>query len=476
MKSSIYRDLYKKYCTEENVAILEKAMREGKKVYVRMKKSCYGTKQAARNFYEKMNGIMNKIGFYASDCDPCLYIRWDGDDFLLLAVHVDDMMGTGTSDHMFDYFLEEFQKELEITNLGEIHECLGMVANRKEDGSILLHNPTYIENMLKTYDMEECGFEDTPAIPHAILKIEDCIDKKNYVASVQERYRSVVGSLLYAAIMWRPDIMYITTQLARFNGVAGQKHVHAANRVLKYLKKTKDFGLYFKAGRKGRKVKPLFVTSCDASYASDEDRLSISGWIRQMVDADDWENRNINLDDPNFNCISYSSKRQKGIVATSSTEAEYIAGAECYKMIKHSVMKWEALGFAMVKPSLLYVDNSAMITIIDDWKLSERSRHIDIRFHHIRIGVVSGDLKMVKIHTDANTSDMTTKSLAREPLERHRGKLMIGDIHPLYQSRRRQRASRYNPIGTGMDRMKNKGSDHSDRDAGISADEELASS
>jgi len=336
-------DVYKDYCTPEDAEFLEGALKRGEKVYIRMKKSCYGTKQAARNWYEKLNQILNSMGFEASELDPCMYIKRDGNDFMIIVCYVDDIMGTGTNEKMFGDLIAGLKKELEIVTLGEITGCLGMIVTRDSDGSILLNNEIYIDNMLETFDMTDCNFADTPEAAGVILSKKDCIPREKYDSEVQERFRSLVGSLLYAAICWRPDILHSVAQVARFTGVAGVPHVHAANRILRYLKKTKNHGLLFKGGRSGRKIQPIFITCCDASYAPDEDRLSVSGWIRQMVDRSDWDSRKKdpnNLDVlPLFNCTSFGSRRQKGVVALSSTEAEYIAGADTVRIMEHSEMK-----------------------------------------------------------------------------------------------------------------------------------------
>ena len=86
-----------------------------------------------------------------------------------------------------------------------------------------------------------------------------------------------------------------------------------------------------------------------------------------------------------------------------------------------------------------------MMSIADDWKLSDRTRHIDIRYHHIRIGVVEGKRITKKVHTDNNTSDMMTKGLDHMKHNFHRCKLMAGVDHPDYAPKSRRRSSRYFP-------------------------------
>jgi hypothetical protein len=190
----------------------------------------------------------------------------------------------------------------------------------------------------------------------------------------------------------------------------------------------------------------MYINSSDANYAADEDKVSMGGFTRQMVDSQEWLSR---IKDPNdldvlpfYNCTAYGSRRQR-LLAQSSTEAEYITGADTVKVMRASSQKWEALGFESMKPEELYVDNTAMMRIAEDWKLTDRTRHIDIRYHHIRFHVVKGEIVMMKVDTTTNISDMFTKCLDQRTLERHRGKIMIGNVNPNYRPRSRTRISRY---------------------------------
>jgi hypothetical protein len=445
-ESFLFHDIYKQYCTTEQAKVLEEAFANEQAVYTRMVKSCYGTKQASKNWFEKLDSILIGMGFISTPCDPCMYIRRLGEDFMLIVCYVDDIFGTGTNDELIDHLIAGLQQELEVVHLGEISQCLGMVVTRYEDGSILLNNEIYIENMLETYDMQNCGFDDAPGVANSILSIADCVPKDKYDPEVQDRYRSLIGSLLYCAICWRPSILQRVTQCARFTGVAGEPHVRAANRILKYLKKTMNYGIFFKGGRRDRPIRPILIHCVDAAHAADEDKVSTSGGISQMVDVNDWAQHISESDDidilPNYNCTAYSSTRQKGLIATSSTEAEYVSAADKVKKVKHSLMKWQALGFKTYLPERVYTDNSAIIDIAGEWRLSDRTRHIDIRYHHIRNAIHNGDVQLLKVDTKANTSDMLTKSLDIEAFEKFRDKLEAGTYHPEYTRKRRRRPSR----------------------------------
>ena len=58
-------------------------------------------------------------------------------------------------------------------------------------------------------------------------------------------YRSVLGALIYAYVVARPDIGYAVTSLARFSDHPAKVHYDALRRVARYLRMTKTWGLIY---------------------------------------------------------------------------------------------------------------------------------------------------------------------------------------------------------------------------------------
>jgi hypothetical protein len=121
------------------------------------------------------------------------------------------------------------------------------------------------------------------------------------------------------------------------------------------------------------------------------------------------------------------SKRQK-VVACSSTEAEYIAGYDNAKIIIHKSQILECLGFIANKPHVMYVDNQSMMSIVDEWKVGDRTKHMNVRYHYLREKVIHEEIVLWKVHTDFNTADFFTKPLDRITYEFHRESCMSGKV------------------------------------------------
>nr|GEV42699.1 hypothetical protein [Tanacetum cinerariifolium] len=120
-------------------------------------------------------------------------------------------------------------------------------------------------------------------------------------------YRLMIGSLLYLTSS-RPDIMFIVYACACFQVTTKTLHLHAVKRIFRYLKGKPHLGLWY------LKDSPFdLVAYSDSDYADASlDRKSTTGEYQFL----------------GCRSISWQCKKQT-VVATSSTEAEYVAAASC---------------------------------------------------------------------------------------------------------------------------------------------------
>jgi len=134
---------------------------------------------------------------------------------------------------------------------------------------------------------------------------------------------------MYAMLGTRPDLAFTVSTLSKYCINPGPQHAQAVQRVFRYLKKTLDYGITFGGTLNPaideaiRQEKPLgkgltgttTFGFTDSDWAGDKDsRRSTSGYLYTLYNGS----------------ISWKSAKQP-IVATSSTEAEYIACTEAAK-------------------------------------------------------------------------------------------------------------------------------------------------
>ena len=81
--------------------------------------------------------------------------------------------------------------------------------------------------------------------------------------------------------------------------------------------------------------------------------------------------------------------RKQTSVATSSTESEYMAMSACAKQSQWIVQVLKDMGFPRYIGNDPYVaqikgDNQGALALVKNPHLHERSKHIDVQYHHIR--------------------------------------------------------------------------------------------
>lgn len=83
------------------------------------------------------------------------------------------------------------------------------------------------------------------------------------------------------------------------------------------------------------------------------------------------------------------------------------------------------LGFTLDRPLTILNDNNAAILLSRDPVHHDKSKHIDIRHHHLREQVEKGNIEVQHISTTDNVTDMLTKSLPQTRSQQLRERLGV---------------------------------------------------
>ncbi|GJZ96564.1 hypothetical protein Tco_0668898 [Tanacetum coccineum] len=106
--------------------------------------------------------------------------------------------------------------------------------------------------------------------------------------------------------------------------------------------------------------------------------------------------------------ISWQCKKQT-IVATSTTEAEYVAAASCCRQVLWIQNQMLDYGFNFMNTKI-HIDNESTICIVKNLVYHSKTKHIEIRHHFIRDSYEKKLIRVEKIHTDFNVADLLTKA------------------------------------------------------------------
>jgi hypothetical protein len=99
------------------------------------------------------------------------------------------------------------------------------------------------------------------------------------------QYQQKMGSILYVAIMTRPDVAFLVSRLARFNQNPTSEHHDAVNQVIHFLYGMKHMAIYY--GRDTRqKGAQVFICAGNALFTDNtEDRKSLQGYIMMLFNG-----------------------------------------------------------------------------------------------------------------------------------------------------------------------------------------------
>lgn len=366
-------------------------------------KPMYGLPVAGKAWKETwVSFACRHIGFVQMKSDPCIFkLSTDKGNVMYLALFTDDDLTCCTSPKLEEKVFKELELRFKYRNDGICTWFLGAKLIQDCTG-VRISQEAFVENLIQKFDEYGIKKRDTPGETGLqLFEAEEPPDSSFPI-------RQLNGSLLWIT-KTRPEISFPVNQCCRFTGKCNQTHIDAAMHTLGYLKKYPNLGLFFKANL-SYKPGDKFTMSIyvDSSFADDcVNRRSTYGYIIYV----------------NGNFMTCKSKLTPK-VAHSSTEAEYVAMSEGGKAAEGLINLIEELGFEVKKPVPLYVDNAGAREWAANPMVTNRSKHIDLRYHYIRELIARGLIEPKKIPTGDNDSDIMTKNLGRCIFWKHAKKIV----------------------------------------------------
>lgn len=308
-----------------------------------------------------------------------------GGELLIVRLYVDDLVVVATHRATLDKFKSDISVRYQMKDLGELTWILGMeVLRDRQLGTLELRQTAYINQLIERHGLGDCKPVRTPAEGPLEADAE---------AQPDRAYMLLVGGLLYAATMTRPDIAFAVQRLSRHLKGASEAHWIAGKRVLRYLQGTRELGIKYGA----RPQADPLVGYSDADHAGDlEGRRSISAYVFMMAGG----------------AVSWGCKLKKS-VATSTCEAEYMALCLTGKEAVHLRGLMASMGApTLAKPTVVYEDNQGAIEVAKNTKGTRKMEHVDVAYHFTGGLVTDEVIKLVHIGTEYQLADLLTKPLS----------------------------------------------------------------
>ena len=382
---------------------------QGRELVLKLNKSLYGLRQAAKNWNKLLVAFMIDWGFKQSTIDTCLFLYSGNDGIIHVVIWVDDLIISDSCPQLRTRFVTALAARFAIDDKGELHWVLGIkVVRSRTARTLALSQELYVQDLLsklaphvattcKTYDVpmaagpqpdrDQCPPPDSPAA-------RDMADK-------HETYMTAIGALLWLSSFTRPDLTYAVSVLARYVSNPGKAHYVALQRVLAYLSHTVADVLVYKPDRS----QPLCVYS-DADWSSS---FSTSGSVTM------W-----------FGCaIAWYTRLQRSI-SHSSAESEYVAASMAAREATFVRDVLHDFGVLPVGPTALRLDSKSAIDMTYDAVAFKKTKHVLRDANYLRDLVARQVFAPEHVPSASQLADIFTKALGR-PLFPAMRALLLGE-------------------------------------------------
>ena len=224
-------------------------------------RTLYGMASAPRRFYFTLRKTLMKYGLRPSKSDDCLFLLHDqsGELIGVSGWHVDDGLLCGTKE--FYDVMEKVAKDLEFGKRQE--------RDFKFCGIRIQQDSDYTVHMDQTHMVDDLEvIPITPGRPDS--------DKCSPAEITQLRGR--IGSILYIVGLTRPFESYAVSHIAGFVLLSNVEHLRAINKVITFMKSTRDYKLTYPGGIKT----DYLYTFHDSNFRKERDSGSQLGLLSYL--------------------------------------------------------------------------------------------------------------------------------------------------------------------------------------------------
>ena len=370
--------------------------------YVELKTNTYGTKQGGLLWFRFWTADLIELEYEQLINDVCVFVKFSPDRSLkvIVFVYVDDFGITGSWTEEIERLCAHMRsKYRKIKEQKEITYFRGMRLQWDRPNRVVwvdqtAYTDSVVADILKT--------------PHtdAGTPLASTKDYHEECEPAADSIQTEVGKLRFLADLTRPDLLHAVNLLSSHAASPGTIHLKGVTHIARHLQKTREYalklgGIYpiahrmysdagFNARRDGR------PTLCIAEYLS-----------------------------PDSGAFHVKS-RTSTTICMSVTEAETKAAAEAVKAAIWTRDFLLELGEEQRKPSQLFVDNSAVLDIVQSPGNYQNCRTYNRDIAYIRQAVTKGVITPDYVPSQLNTADLGTKLLAEVPHTEHAQNMLCG--------------------------------------------------
>ena len=370
--------------------------------------SLEGLKQSAHLFQNDVYSQLRKQGAKPSEIDPNIWFLGEGKERITLGMWVDDILiltPKGRRD-LAEKFWSDFRVRFNCKDLVVPSKFVGLeIARNRAKRTITITQSTYVDTMFDKFmsgdltKMRKLPVGRDEALLSAFMLIQPASDDAIAAEMHAKGYMSIVGSLLFASAMTRPDIAFYVSFLAKMMHKPSPEALDAARGILGYLKNTRELGVTYGPDEK-------LEMHCDSSFGREP--RPMAGFVVSYGGA----------------ALSWTSKALK-LVPLSSAEAEAnVLSLGCKDAVYVHRLLCELRPGKIDGCVQCYSDNQAAIDIIKAHGLTARTKHFERWAAYVRDLYQRHIIAVSFKPTTAMPADIFTKALPEEAFKLFRSFLL----------------------------------------------------
>jgi hypothetical protein len=368
----------------------------------KLHRALYGLRIAPKLRFEEFTAFVATLGFNPCPEEPCLLINYETG--LIIFFFVDGFLLIGSQHRRQE--IEELKARIrakyQIKELGDPTSFLNIAIRRDvEARKLWIGQRGYIDKLETKFHLESLRSRPikTPLTPG----YKPIPNEGQATTGEIKAYQQRTGSLLYAAVVTRPDIAFAVSLMCRFNSNPSPRHRQEVDRILGYLIHTRDLELEYSVDVSDES-KPVFEVSSDASFADDlETRKSTQGYLMMLFNGP----------------IAWQSRKQTS-VTTSTTEAELLSLSHAARETIAICRLFSHIKFVFGDDTpKIWCDNKQTVGLITRERPSQTSklRHVEIYNFWLRQAHKNELVEVDWKSTADMVADGLTKALGTAPHE-----------------------------------------------------------
>jgi hypothetical protein len=182
----------------------------------------------------KFDKTIRKFGFKENVEDNCVYAKFKNGKYIFLILYVDDILLASSDVSLLLETKRFLSSNFDMKDLCEALFVLGIEIHRDRSKGVLgLSQKAYIEKVLKKFSMHKCSPSPAPIVKGDRYGDFQC-PKNQYELNQMKAvpYALAVENLQYAQVCTRPDLVFVTGLLDRFQSNPGIEHWKLVKKVL----------------------------------------------------------------------------------------------------------------------------------------------------------------------------------------------------------------------------------------------------